>query len=165
MTLPAGTEVTYLAVLPPFYGYVETDLPGGTARGLVPLTALGRADGPEEVLLRAREQLCGAWKLYAGGGYDGVWRFAADGTFTRESEYAPGVTERGTWSLAMPTAEAVTRERFWTAPECVPTCALEGGQAQTVGITLTQWQGLPALNMIYGSGGGGMYLHPEDCGQ
>lgn len=45
------------------------------------------------------------------------------------------------------------------------TCALEGGQAQTVGITLTQWQGLPALNMIYGSEGGGMYLHPEDCGQ
>ena len=163
--LPAGTEVTYLAVLPPFYGYVETVLPGGTVRGLVPLTALGRADGPEEILSRARAELCGEWKLYAGGGYDGVWRFAEDGTFTRESEYAPGITERGAWSLTMPTQEAVARERFWTAPQCVLTYTPEGGQMQTVGITLTQWQGLPALNMIYGSEGGGMYLHPEDCGQ
>lgn len=161
--LPAGTEVTYLAVLPPFYGYVETALPGGTVRGLVPLTALGRADSPEEMLSQARAELCGEWKLYAGGGYDGVWRFAADGTFSRESEYAPGVTERGTWSLAMPTQEVVTRERFWTAPQCVLTCVLEDGRAQTVGITLSQWQGLPALNMILGEEGGGMYLRPEDC--
>lgn len=161
--LPAGTEVTWLSTLKPFYAYVETQVDGKPARGFVPLSSLETqhvqpVDMTSEQ--QQRTQLLGLWRFYGGGGIEGCMAFLPDGELRIYPEELGAPTSEGTWALVPAAPE--DRQAYWHPVEYVLSVQRPDGNAENgAAFGFMPDTGRASYSLIYGQEGSGGYVRVE----
>ena len=157
--VPAGTQLTCMAVYDDEYAYVGSEVRDGRFAGgghivwgFVPLRDLDRTPGGPEPM----EQLVGSWTFYAGGNQaQDELTFYPDGTYRGVSALGDDLGEwvdTGTYAV---TAYDPASNLYWNDPPYELTLRDHDGTVNIKGLVFDEMDGRETFSLTFWEGGGG----------